>query len=270
MDGCKGPVVDTIAEGFNSDLGKGERNMTQGFTRRDFLKAGGAVGVAGVAASTLGIGSVLTGCSSDASANAVTLTEFVYTCPICGKKAADYNSLVKHFKEHHPNAAVPQAIALNINGIDIEVQTEPQWTLRETLLKAVGLTGNAKEMCDRGGCGSCTVLIDGVPALACTTLAASCVGKKIETAEGIAADPDYQPLVEEYAKQDAMQCGYCTPGQFTVAKYIVTKYEEPTEEQIRYELSGNICRCGTYSRHVIAIQNAAAEMRSVAGKGGSD
>jgi aerobic-type carbon monoxide dehydrogenase small subunit (CoxS/CutS family) len=141
------------------------------------------------------------------------------------------------------------------------VQVEPQWTLRETLQKAVGLTGCAKMMCDRGACGSCSVLIDGVPALSCTTLAVECEGRRIETSEGIAADPTWRPLVEAYARNDAAQCGYCTPGQFTVAKYIIEKYGQPTEDQIRYELSGNICRCGTYARHVKAITEAAAQIK---------
>ncbi len=139
---------------------------------------------------------------------------------------------------------------------------EDHWTLRETLIRAIGLTGNAKQMCDRGGCGSCTVLMDGKPALSCTALAVECEGKLIETSEGIAADPAYRPLLEVYVRNDTAQCGYCTPAQFTVAKYILNKYElNPTEDQIRLELSGNICRCGTYARHVKAIMEAAEEMR---------
>lgn len=229
--------------------------MAKEVSRRDFFKTGGIAGIAaGIAG--LGIGSII-GIPEEAVAETVTVTDFVYTCPICGEKTTDYNSLVKHFEKSHPKAAVPECATLTINGTDIKVQIEPHWTLRETLLKAVGLTGNAKEMCDRGGCGSCTVLMDGVPALSCTTLAIECVGKSIETSEGIAADPTYRPLVEAYAKHDAMQCGYCTPGQFTVAKYILNKYDKPTEEEIREELAGNICRCGTYSRHVKAIQEAA-------------
>ena len=233
--------------------------MTDNVSRRDFLKTGGVVGatVAGIAG--LGIGSILG--TEEAYAATTTMTQFVYTCPLCGKLSADYAALVAHFNESHPYAPVPQAAALNINGNDIQVQIEPHWTLRETLLYAVGLTGNAKQMCDRGGCGSCTVLIDGVPALSCTTLAVECAGRKIETSEGIAADPEYRPLLEAYVKHDTSQCGYCTPGQFTVAKYILTKYTNPSDEEIRTELSGNICRCGTYSRHVKAIQEAAAAMR---------
>ena len=230
-------------------------------SRRDFFKVGGIAGLAaGVAG--LGIGSVL-GVPEEAVAETVTVTDFVYTCPVCGQKTADYESLVAHFEEAHPdaNCGIPQCATLNINGNELKVQVEPQWTLRETLLKACGLHGGAREMCDRGGCGSCTVLIDGVPALACTTLAVECEGKVIETSEGIAADECYRPLVEAYAKHDAAQCGYCTPGQFTVAKYIIEKCGEPTEEQIREELAGNICRCGTYSGHVKAITEAAAAIK---------
>lgn len=233
--------------------------MSGKVSRRDFLKAGGA-GLAGVALSGLGIGTVL-GEERASGAGQAAAEELMYVCPVCGEKAEDFESLQKHVKEKHSELDVPASMTLHINGAEVEVYVEDHWTLRETLLRAVGLTGNAKEMCDRGGCGSCTVLIDGRPALACTTLAVECRGREIETSEGIAADPKYRPLVEAYVKYDASQCGYCTPGQFTMAKYILTKYPDPTEEQIRTELSGNICRCGTYSRHVQAIQEAAAVMK---------
>lgn len=234
--------------------------MAKDVSRRDFFKVGGIAGVSAAGAAGLGIGSIL-GTTETAIAEPVTITDFVYTCPMCGQHTTDYDALVEHFKESHPDAAVPQCATLNINGNEIKVQVEPQWTLREALQKAVGLTGAAKEMCDRGGCGSCTVLIDGKPALSCTTLVVECVGKQIETSEGIAADPTYRPLVEAYVKYDASQCGYCTPGQFTVAKYIITKYGEPTEDQIKEALAGNICRCGTYLRHIQAIQEAAAAIK---------
>ena len=230
--------------------------QTHDVSRRDFLRVGGA-GMAGVAA-TLGIGSIVGETTQAQAAEVATVTDFVYTCPVCGQKTTDFEALKAHFAEHHPDAGVPQCATLTINGTEIKVQVEPQWTLRETLQKAVGLTGCAKQMCDRGGCGSCSVLIDGVPALSCSTLAIEVQGRSIETSEGIAATPKWRPLVEAYAKHDAAQCGYCTPGQFTVAKYIIEKYGEPTAEQIREELAGNICRCGTYSRHVLAIQEAAA------------
>ncbi len=180
--------------------------MSEKVSRRDFLKAGGA-GLAGVALSTLGIGTVLGKESVPDTDQEKIMEELMYVCPICQEKAEDFSSLQKHFQEKHSELEVPSSMILHINGADVEVYVEDHWTLRETLLRAVGLTGNAKEMCDRGGCGSCTVLIDGVPALACTTLVVECNGKEIETSEGIAADPTYRPLVEAYVKYDASQCG---------------------------------------------------------------
>jgi len=236
--------------------------MPDNVSRRDFLKFGGFAS-AGVAATGLGLSSVV-GCSSE---TVVTETDFVYTCPSCGKYFTEYDALKKHMEESHPGLAVPEMAALNINGNELKVQIEPHWTLRQTLQYAVGLTGSAKEMCDRGECGSCSVLIDGEPALSCTTLACECVGRQIETVEGIAADPEWAPLVDAYVKWDTMQCGYCTPGQLAIAKYILTQNTDPDEDYIRETLAGNLCRCGTYSRHISAIQEAAAVMN---GRGGDD
>lgn len=230
--------------------------MSEKVSRRDFLRYGGFAS-AGVAASGLGIGSIV-GCSTD---TVITETDFVYTCPACGKYFTGYSELKAHFEEKHPDQAIPAMATLNINGNELKVQIEPQWTLRDALQYAIGLTGSAKEMCGRGECGSCTVLVDGEPALSCTMLACECEGRMIETVEGIAADEQWKPLVDAYVKWDTMQCGYCTPGQLAVAKYILTLYSDPTEEQIRETLAGNICRCGTYSRHVSAIQEAAKNIK---------
>ena len=152
---------------------------------------------------------------------------------------------------------------LNVNGKDYELQIEPQWTLQRTLQFKLGLTG-AKTMCDRGVCGSCTVIIDGRAVLSCTTLAVECEGKAIETVEGIAANPKWAPLIHSYCKWDAMQCGYCTPGFLVGAKHLLDKNPNPTEEDARQALAGNICCCGTYPRHPTAIVEAAQVMRGVA------
>jgi aerobic-type carbon monoxide dehydrogenase small subunit (CoxS/CutS family) len=113
---------------------------------------------------------------------------------------------------------------LKVNGKDYELQIEPQWTLQRTLQFKLGMTG-AKTMCDRGVCGSCTVIVDGRAVLSCTTLAVECEGKSIETIEGIAANPRWKPLIQSYAKWDAMQCGYCTPGFVVSAVAILSKRE---------------------------------------------
>ncbi|MDR0350804.1 MAG: (2Fe-2S)-binding protein [Coriobacteriales bacterium] len=238
-------------------------------SRRNFLRGSGlaAALAAGAAASgTTAAVASLVGCTpTEASEVGQAAAPFdgqlLYTCPIDGKTFTSYEALKQHFAESHPERVVPEAMKLSINGAEYVVQVEPQWTLREALQYAVGLTGNAKEMCGRGECGSCTVLIDGAPALSCTTLAIECEGRLIETAEGIAADPDWAPLVDAYVKWDTMQCGYCTPGNLTMAKYILTQNPSPTADDIRFALSGNICRCGTYSRHVSAIQEAAEKLK---------
>jgi xanthine dehydrogenase YagT iron-sulfur-binding subunit len=249
----KGGIADTLPMQEDS----------HSLSRRNFLKGSGfaAALVAGAAATGGAVGfTSLTGCTEGTVAHPLD-GEVVYTCPIEGRVFGSYEELKKHFEQNHPGRVVPEAMKLTINKKDYIVQIEQQWTLRETLQYALGITGNAKEMCGRGECGSCTVLIDGIPALSCTTLAIECEGRSIETAEGIAADPAWVPLVDAYVKWDTMQCGYCTPGQLTVAKYILTKNPSPTEEDIRLALSGNICRCGTYSRHVQAIQEAARSIK---------
>jgi len=185
------------------------------------------------------------------------LTEF--NCPLCNKLYYSIGDLTKHYEECHPGRVVPRIVVLHINGKDCEVLVEPHWTLKRTLQFRLGLTG-AKHMCDRGVCGSCTVIIDGRPVLSCTTLTVECEGKSITTVEGIAADPKWKPLIDAYCRWDAMQCGYCTPGFVVSAKALLDRNPHPTEEEIKEALSGNICICGTYPRHAQAIMEAALKM----------
>jgi aerobic-type carbon monoxide dehydrogenase small subunit (CoxS/CutS family) len=136
---------------------------------------------------------------------------------------------------------------------------EPQETLREILQERIGLTGT-KEMCDRGACGSCTVIMDGRPVLSCMILAVECGGHEIETIEQI--NSQEHPLVEAYADNHAMQCGYCTPGFVVTAKALLDKNPDPSEEEIIKALEGNICRCGTYPAHILAVQAAAKKLNA--------
>jgi xanthine dehydrogenase YagT iron-sulfur-binding subunit len=186
-----------------------------------------------------------------------TLKEF--RCPICGTIYASYADLTQHYALTHADAILPVTVTLNMNGKDCELLIEPHWTLQRTLQFRLGLTG-AKHMCDRGVCGSCTVIMDGRAVLACTTLTIECEGKSIQTVEGIAADPKWKPLVDAYCRWDAMQCGYCTPGFLVSAKALLDKNPNPTEAECRAALSGNICICGTYPRHAQAIIEAALKM----------
>jgi aerobic-type carbon monoxide dehydrogenase small subunit (CoxS/CutS family) len=186
-----------------------------------------------------------------------TLTEF--RCPTCARNFGSHADLERHYAAEHPDAVVPETVVLHINDKDCEVLIEPHWTLQRALQFRLGLTG-AKHMCDRGACGSCTVIMDGRAVLSCTTLASECEGKAIMTIEGIAADPKWKPLIDAYCRWDAMQCGYCTPGFLVTAKALLDKNPHPTEEEIRAALAGNICICGTYPRHSTAILEAALNM----------
>lgn len=122
----------------------------------------------------------------------------------------------------------------------------------------LGFTG-AKEFCDRGACGGCTTIVDGRPVLSCMTLAIECEGKTIETVEGIAKANHL--LIEAYVMNHCMQCGYCTQGFVVTAKALLDKNSNPTEDDVKEALAGNLCRCGTYPRHIIAVLEAAKKLR---------
>jgi len=154
-------------------------------------------------------------------------------------------------------AASPNEINLNINGSVVNLLAKPSWTLQYVLNKQLGLTGT-KEWCEQGGCGSCTVIIDGRPVLACMTLACEVEGKKIQTVEGIAVIN--HPVIDAYIANNCMQCGYCTPGFIVTAKALLDKNPKPTADNIKLALSGNICRCSTYPYQVQAVLDAAAAL----------
>ncbi|MBA7624693.1 Carbon monoxide dehydrogenase small chain [subsurface metagenome] len=155
--------------------------------------------------------------------------------------------------------AVPEAlIELIVNRERYEVRIQSNWTLQYVLHEELGLIG-AKEFCDRGACGACTVILDGRPVLSCMTLAIECGGKIIETIEGIVGAN--HPLIEAYVKHHCMQCGYCTPGFVMTAKALLDKNTNPTEEEVKEALAGNLCRCGTYPQHVKAVLEAAKNLR---------
>jgi len=183
-----------------------------------------------------------------------------YLCPYCATTFDTLDRLKAHVVAEHttePLARPEGLIKLTINGQIYELQVEPNWTLFHLIHDKLGLTG-VKMFCDRGACGSCTVIMDGRPILSCMTLAIECDGKSIETSEGIAAAK--HPLIESYVKHHAMQCGYCTPGFVATAKALLDKNPNPTEEEIREALSGNLCRCGTYPQHPKAVLEAAQEV----------
>ena len=149
---------------------------------------------------------------------------------------------------------------LMINGKKYLLDLKGHETLLEVLRGHLGLTGT-KSACEEAECGSCTVIIDGRAVMSCTTLAMECEGKSIQTVEGIAADPKWKPLIDAYCKWDAMQCGYCTPGFLVSSKALLDKNSNPSEDDCKQALAGNICCCGTYPRHPTAIMEAAPAIK---------
>jgi len=150
-------------------------------------------------------------------------------------------------------------VSLIVNGRSYKVWTLPSKTLRDVLREEIGLT-SPKDMCNgEGACGSCTVIVEGRPVLSCLTLAVDCDGKRIETAEGITAQN--HPIFESYVRHHTMQCGYCTPGFLVTSKALLDRNPNPSEEQIREALGGNICRCATYPEHIRAVKEASEMLR---------
>jgi xanthine dehydrogenase YagT iron-sulfur-binding subunit len=150
-------------------------------------------------------------------------------------------------------------VALSVNGVAHRLMVEPRWTLLYVLRDGLGLTGT-KSGCERGECGACTVLIDGVARYSCMTLALEATGKQITTVEGLLCGEKLGAVQEGFREEDGFQCGYCTPGQVMTAEGLLRKIPDPTMEQIREGMSGNLCRCGAYA-HIFQAVHRAAERR---------
>jgi len=151
------------------------------------------------------------------------------------------------------------AVSLTVNGRRHRLLVEPRWSLLYVIRDRLGLTGS-KVGCERGECGLCTMLIDGIPRYACMTLAVEAQGAEVTTVEGLMRGEDLGPVQQAFLEKDAFQCGYCTPGQVVAAEGLLRANPNPTIDQIREGMSGNLCRCGTYAHIVLAVQRA-AELR---------
>ena len=145
-----------------------------------------------------------------------------------------------------------QLLKLRINGEDYEVSVEPWRSLADVLRDELNLTG-VKVGCSEGNCGSCTVLVDGKPVKSCLMLAPQAKGKEILTIEGLAKDGKLHPLQEAFIEHFAVQCGFCTPGFILAAKGLLDENPNPTEEEVREWLGGNLCRCTGYVKIVEAV-----------------
>jgi carbon-monoxide dehydrogenase small subunit len=147
-----------------------------------------------------------------------------------------------------------------INGDPVEFTCAEDEVLLDVLRNRLGLSG-AKEGCGTGDCGACSVILDGRLVCSCLVLGAEMHGKKLETIEGMAEGNKLHPLQQHFIDGAALQCGICTPGFLMAAKALLAKNPDPTEEEIRFGLAGNLCRCTGYDKIVRAVQAAAKEMR---------
>lgn len=198
----------------------------KGFSRREFIKSTGAavsVGVVGASTAELLKGQAPAGPGKVAGPGAVPIT-------------------------------------LRINGKDRNLSVEPRVTLLDAMRDWLDLTG-AKKVCDRGTCGSCTVILDGKSVYACTMLAIEAQGHEITTIEGLAAEGELHAVSAAFVDNDAQQCGFCTPGFVMACKAYIDKNPNPTEAQVRRALGGNLCRCGTYMGVRAAVVDAAMRMK---------
>ena len=147
------------------------------------------------------------------------------------------------------------AITLNVNGQPLRLDVEPRVTLLDALRMRADLTGS-KRGCDRGACGACTMIVDGRTVYSCSTLAIEVQGKKIRTVDGLAsATGQLHPVQQAFCDKDALMCGFCTPGFVMASVGLLEKNPNPTPEQIKKGLDGNICRCGTFSRVFEAVSS---------------
>jgi aerobic carbon-monoxide dehydrogenase small subunit len=148
-------------------------------------------------------------------------------------------------------------ITVTVNGAEHSLAVEPRLLLVYFLREELGLTGTHVG-CDTTSCGACTVLVDGVPVKSCTYLAVQANGKALTTVEGLADGAELDPIQQGFKEEHGLQCGFCTPGMMLVSAALLEENPDPTEEEIRWAISGNICRCTGYQNIVKAVQWAAS------------
>jgi len=154
-----------------------------------------------------------------------------------------------------------QLIEFLVNSEPYEIVVQTNTLLVDVLRDTIGLTGT-KKGCGEGDCGACTVLLDGEPILSCLTLAVSCQGRRIETIEGLAQKGSLHPLQQAFIEKGAVQCGYCTPGMILSAKALLIRNPEPSKDEIKQGMAGNLCRCTGYKKIIEAVETAARTLRA--------
>ncbi len=197
------------------------------------------------------------------SGTGVTRRGFLGTVSVGAIGAAVATNL--HAETADKNAASADApkLALAVNGRQYSVRVEPRATLQQVLREKLGFTGT-KAGCERGECGACTVLIDGIPRYSCMTLAIEAEGHEITTVEGLMDGEKLGPVQQAFVHEDGFQCGFCTPGQVMAAEGLLRREPNPSDEMIREAMSGNLCRCGAYD-HIFKAVRRAADLRKSGG-----
>ncbi len=156
-----------------------------------------------------------------------------------------------------------QEIAVTVNGQEHSLEVESRLLLVHLLREKLGLTGTHVG-CDTSGCGACTVLVDGIPVKSCTHFAVQVDGREVKTVEGLAKGGELHPLQQGFHEEHGLQCGFCTPAMLLVSAALLEENPDPTEQEIRWALSGNICRCTGYQNIVKSVQWAAKKMKETA------
>ena len=154
-------------------------------------------------------------------------------------------------------------VTTTINGEPVEFLADPAQSVLDVLRNTLGMTGS-KEGCSTGDCGACSITLDGRLTCSCLVLAVEAEGKSIGTIEGMAQGEKLHPLQQKFLEMAALQCGICTPGVLVAAKNLLERNPDPTEEEVRFWLAGNLCRCTGYDKIVRAVLDTAAEMRGAA------
>ena len=157
-------------------------------------------------------------------------------------------------------------IKITLNGKSMSLEIPAHRLLLDLLRDEIGLTGT-KEGCGTGDCGACTVLLNGRPVNSCLILSGELDGADIVTIEGLKIGPEFHPVQKAFIQDGGAQCGYCTPGMLMMSKALLDENLNPTEEEIRFTLSGNLCRCTGYAKIIQAVQDAATELRRMKAAG---
>jgi len=259
-----------------------EKVTGSGISRRQFIKGAGIV-IGGTAVGTsvllsaCGGGETTTVTRTNTTTATTTATQTVtttaggstqtvtttaagstaYVCPYDSQQFSTLAALQAHLEAEHLGSGMAEGtVTLNINGKARVIQVEPEWSLAFVLREKLGLTGT-KVGCDRGECGTCTVLVDGVAMYACMMFANECEGMAITTIEGLADGATLHPVQQAFFDRACFQCGYCTPGNIMSAVALLDKNPNPTRSEVKEALAGNLCYCVDYTRIVNTILAAA-------------